>query len=230
MWAERSGAVASGRTELTVEYTVCPEMVPERNRADANDYWSLPLTGPLVWEDGETGKKCVLRNLGFQAAIDLVWPDCCIGTNSSNNTLLFLINPDAEEEPEERVCLKASLSDISTATLPETSMLQSMIINDVNLMEELGLNCTRGLDCFLDVSKTSIVGGEVGLILDAKESDYKCPQVCNLTANSTQQMSYASYGNAEETFINLGKAMRDWQPGDKIICKCGGALADSAEA
>ncbi|CAE7763224.1 unnamed protein product [Symbiodinium sp. CCMP2592] len=222
MWAERSGPVASGKTELTVEYTTCPEIVPERNRAGPNDFWSLPLTGPLVWEDGETGKRCVLRNLGFQAAVDLVWPECCTGANSSNNTLLFVVNPDAEEEAEERVCFKASLSDNSTATLPAASMLQNIIINDVNLMEELKLNCTRGLDCLLDVSKTSIVGGEVGFILDAEESDYKCPQTCNFTVNSSLQMSYTSTGNAEETFINMGKALRDWKPGEKLICKCGG--------
>ncbi|CAE7638945.1 unnamed protein product, partial [Symbiodinium sp. CCMP2456] len=222
MWAERSGAVASGTTELTVEYTECPGIVPERNRAGPNDFWSVPLTGPLVWEDGETGKKCVLRNLEFQAGIDMEWPECCTGRNSSNNTLFFLINPDAEEEAEERVCFKASLSDNSTATLPETSILQSLIINDVDVMEELRLNCSRGLDCLLDVSKTSIVGGDMGLIIDAEESDYKCPQTCNFTANSTQQISYRSSGNAAETFINLGKALRDWKPGDKIICKCGG--------
>jgi len=222
MWAERSGPVASGKTELMIEYTTCPEMVPERNRAGDNDYWGLPLTGPQVWEDGETGKRCVLRNLGFQAAVDMVWPACCIGANSSNNTLLFLVNPDAEEEAEERVCFQAWLSGNSTATLPATSMLQNIIINDVNLMEELKLNCTRGLDCLLDVSKTSIVGGEAGLILDAEESDYKCPQTCNFTANSSLQLSYTSTGNAEETFINLGKALRDWKPGEKMICKCGG--------
>ena len=190
MWAERQGPVFSGRTELSVMITECPGSLQPQYRATIGvDFWTRPFPGRAVWEDGESGKKCVATSLGFQSAIDLnngLW-------EPENWTVFFLMNPDAAPESEERICLTATLTQNSTATLEKASEQAQIVIVDVDQKSALQLNCTRGLSCLLDVSETSFIGDEPGFLRDADDSNFRCGSFCD-EENSSETISFRTEG------------------------------------
>ena len=224
MWAERQGHAFSGRTELFVETVTCDAIQPRYRAETGRDFWALPQAPEqgIVWEDGESDRKCVVRNLAFQTAVDLNGRS----RSPENVSLFVLLNPDAEPEAEERICINATLSANSTAILQPASQQTSIAIVDVDLSAELKLNCTRGLACVLDVSALPFVGNDSGFVQDAGDSpeqDQQCLSTCDPN-NSSGVVFFRTDGDAKTTSIDVGYALRDWKPGEKLICKCNSAL------
>ena len=65
------------------------------------------MEDPQVWQDGESGRRCVLRSIDLKA---VRFPE-----NYSSSVNLAVI-PDALREPEERLCFTARLAPNSTWT------------------------------------------------------------------------------------------------------------------
>ena len=217
--------VYSGRSELLIDLDICPGFIQPQFRATSGEDFAF-ITSPsaeerlVVWEDGESGRKCVAASIPFQRAFDLqtmAWPD-------KNGTFYVVIAPDAAKEPEERICLNATLTSNSTSSLQPASMAPFLIIVDVDQKDALRLNCTRGVNCILDVSETLLKGGSTGFLQDAG-TDYRCESTCNFADNVSAAIRFNATGDADNTRINFGYALRDRWPGDKLLCSCSALTA-----
>ena len=225
IWAERTSA-NSGSSHLSVEYVHCAANQPaiREEAQDLKDFLYIPSARPMIWEDGDWDRKCVVGMLSQEIVQGL------LNGNIIANWTAFTVwlNPDGKMERDEGICFTAKLLSGSSSSL-HTSQF-ALMLQDSGIDGGGRLRCIRGVSCTLTLDNSSMLPDLIGFVQGSEECgvcryilDYNLTTgQLEITSNNSDehQVYFIASGDGEMVKAEIGMSLNLWFPGAYSVCQC----------
>lgn len=221
-WISRDG-LSSGIAGLQVELQNCAVAIPEvRDHATyVKDFLYNEQSEPLIWEDGESGRKCAVALLTQEAVEAIIFQ----GFIPPTDRIWIWINADGKLERDEGLCFGLTVTNGSAAVQEQNF---AVLLYDSGLDGGGRIRCVRGLDCVMDMSNSSALMYQYGFVQPSVEGAncLPCDEAYGYgdsSANLSSDMisSFNLTGSATNLLANLGMSLKEFTPGTYSVCLCG---------